>query len=80
MPEWSEHELMQTGDKTQSIPQTRHINKHLCMANVPLGANYLSSLGSNTNFTSLTIVGKYFSADPCKPENRRLNYMQDGSG
>lgn len=28
---------------------------------------YLSSLGSNTNFTSLTIVGKYFSAAPCKP-------------
>lgn len=33
---------------------------------------HLSSLGSNTNFTSLTIVGKYFSAAPCKTRSKQI--------
>lgn len=69
----SGHWTMWTWDNP-SIPRTNALKRRPSVAHgkpSPWVLPYLSSLGSNTNFTSLTMVGKYFSAAPCKPRTKK---------
>ena len=68
------HWPMWTWARTLGIPWTKGGQAWYVGSLRLLGASllpYLSSLGSNTNFTSLTIAGKYFSAAPCKPRREK---------